>query len=93
MWGWSQDGSVSRTVGISSQKHIFLKIQKKQLSLKERPEDIGQQPDHIHTRENPAPGERGKIQSLAQRDPNAPHPSSWQEERSWSGEGEGAQDC
>ena len=67
--GWSQDGGVSRTVGISSQKHIFLKIQQIQLSLKERPEDTGQQPDYIHTCENPVPGERGKIQATAWQDP------------------------
>ena len=47
--GWSQDGSVSRTVGISSPKHIFLKIQQMQLILKERTEDTGQQPDYNHT--------------------------------------------
>ena len=68
---------MSRTVGISTQKHIFLKIQQIQLALKERPEDTGQQPDYIHTCENPVPGERGKIQDAAQRDPRplTPAPS------------------
>ena len=47
---------------------MFLRIQQIQLSLKERPEDTGQQPDYIHTCENPVPGERGKIQTAAQQD-------------------------
>ena len=54
--------------------YIFLKIQ---LILKERPEDTGQQPGYIHTRENPAPREGGKIQAPAQQDlrPLNPAPS------------------
>ena len=67
-------------------KYIFLKTQQIQLILKERPEDTGQQPDYIHTCESPAPGERGKIQHPARRDPSTPPPRSQREE-------EGAQDC
>ena len=70
--------------------YIFLKIQQRQLFLKERPEDTGEHPDHIHTCENPVPLKGGKIQALAWRDLSTPHPSSRREERSQSKEGEGA---
>ena len=58
---------------------------------KDRPEDTGQEPDYIYTCEKPAPRKGGKIQAAARQDLSAPYHSSWPEERSWSGEGEGAQ--
>ena len=68
-------------------KTYILKIQQIQPTLKERPEDTGQQPDHIHTCENPAPREGGKIQAMARQDQSAPPPNSQGEERSPSGAG------
>ena len=52
----------------SPTKTCIFENTKVQLSLKDRPEYTGQHPDYIHTHENPAPCEEGKIQAAARQD-------------------------
>ena len=79
---------------VFSKVYMFLKIQRIQLFLKERPVDTVQQTGYIYICENSAPHKGGKIQAMAWRDRAPPHtPAPWWEERSQSGKGVGAQDC